>query len=481
MPPKHRQIRAPRLRASGNAFQALVDPPHDGNNLSFDGGDERTDGSDDNTVVNARPRDSGPPASPQHYLVHQQTDSASVDDSALALYEWAKASLEEMSTLFYKSQAYQFEALDRLFQTSATIEQNANRTEAALQAANENDDHRFTTLNNTMAVMLQKMDAAWTENTALREAYRASREETAALKAAVDALTQKLDESIAISAPPSPETATTSTAMEEMTMQLSHVQNDIQDVLDAVRNPPGKRKRRTSGQDNEPTTPTNGRPATQRQRDASPEHSLIHSRHATSAAQEALDALMIKYPPRQLAIASTSANSTPSPASPETQDTPLPDAPATAPVETEGWKTVEGKAIQRKKKNEEADKKRAKEMNNKPPMTKNGGRGKNSHQPQPNTTSTKKTWADVIKSGGINVQIVLGNGNLGLTTPMKARGERRGGAARRLGRRNESGERGATEKGNNGPELNTSGGNKGGKIGKNGRGRVEEGEEPGVD
>jgi 3-methyladenine DNA glycosylase/8-oxoguanine DNA glycosylase len=111
--------------------------------------------------------------------------------------------------------------------------------------------------------LLQKMDAAWTANTALREAYRASREETAALKAAVDTLTKKLDENIAIAAPPSPETATSSTTMEEMMIQLSHVQNDIQDVLDAVRNPPGKRKRCTSDQDNELTTPTNRRLATQ--------------------------------------------------------------------------------------------------------------------------------------------------------------------------------------------------------------------------
>jgi hypothetical protein len=219
------------------------------------------------------------------------------------------------------------------------------------------------------------VDATWTENTALREAYRASREETAALKAAVDTLTKKLEENITTTAPPSPETATSSSAMEEMTMQLSHVQHDIQDVLDAVRNPPGKRKRRTSNQDNEPTTPTNRRPATQRHREASPEHSLMHSRHATSATQEALDALMIKYPPRQLAITSTSAKSTPPPDGPATQDTPLPDAPTTAPVETEGWKTVEGKATQRKKKNEEAGKKWAKEMNDKPPITKNGGRG----------------------------------------------------------------------------------------------------------
>jgi hypothetical protein len=45
--------------------------------------------------------------------------------------------------------------------------------------------------------------------------------------------------------------------MEEMTMQLSHVQHDIQDVLDAIRDPPGKRKQRTSDQDKELIMPTN--------------------------------------------------------------------------------------------------------------------------------------------------------------------------------------------------------------------------------
>jgi hypothetical protein len=63
MPPKYRQLRTPCPKASGNTFQALVDPPNDGNNLSFEGGDENTDGSDDNTIVTANPRDSGPPAS----------------------------------------------------------------------------------------------------------------------------------------------------------------------------------------------------------------------------------------------------------------------------------------------------------------------------------------------------------------------------------------------------------------------------------
>jgi uncharacterized protein (DUF4415 family) len=86
------------------------------------------------------------------------------------------------------------------------------------------------------------MDAAWTENTALREAYCASREETAALKAAIDALTKRINETITTTVPPSPDTMTSSTVIEEMTRQLSYVQNDMQDVLEAIRNPPGKRK-----------------------------------------------------------------------------------------------------------------------------------------------------------------------------------------------------------------------------------------------
>jgi hypothetical protein len=86
------------------------------------------------------------------------------------------------------------------------------------------------------------MDAAWTENTALREAYHTSREETAALKATVDALMKRIDKTITTTAPPSPATMTSSTTMEEMTMQLAVIQHDIQDILEAVRNPPCNRK-----------------------------------------------------------------------------------------------------------------------------------------------------------------------------------------------------------------------------------------------
>jgi hypothetical protein len=85
------------------------------------------------------------------------------------------------------------------------------------------------------------MDITWRENTILCEAYHTSREETAMLKAAVDSLMKILDESTTISTPPSPETATTSTMMKEMIIQLSCGRSNIQDVRDAVCNHPSKR------------------------------------------------------------------------------------------------------------------------------------------------------------------------------------------------------------------------------------------------
>jgi hypothetical protein len=180
----------------------------------------------------------------------------------------------------------------------------------------------------------------------------------------------------------------------------------------------------------------------------------MHSQHATSTAQDALNALMYKYPPRPLAITSTEAMTDPLPDSNAAQDTTLPDAPTTtAPVEKDGWKTVEGKAAQKKRRNDKADNKWAATTANNTPTTKNGGRGKNTHQPRMNTPSAKKTWAEVVRSGGINVQIVLGNGNLGLTTPTTRRGERRGGAARRLGKKAGVAERGEEGRGAGSPKV----------------------------
>jgi hypothetical protein len=132
--------------------------------------------------------------------------------------------------------------------------------------AHNTNQERFNAIEGKLDTLLEKMDTTWMENTALCEAYHASRIETVLLRAAVEALMAKLHDPMTISTPPSPEiAATTSTAMEEMTMQLSVIQHDIQDVLEAVRNPPGKRKCASSNQQQEPMTPTNRQLTTQGQ------------------------------------------------------------------------------------------------------------------------------------------------------------------------------------------------------------------------
>jgi hypothetical protein len=83
----------------------------------------------------------------------------------------------------------------------------------------------------------------------------------------------------------------------------------------------------------------------------------------------------------------------------------------------DGWKTMEGKEAQKKRRNKKADNRPAVTTASTTPKTKTGGRGKNTHQLKLTTPSAKKTWAEAVKSGGINVQIVLGNGNIRLTTP----------------------------------------------------------------
>jgi hypothetical protein len=70
---------------------------------------------------------------------------------------------------------------------------------------------KYTFFDNTTKIMdnlLQKMDAAQTENIVLHEAYHISREEMAALKVAVDTLIKKLTENITITTPPSLDTIT---------------------------------------------------------------------------------------------------------------------------------------------------------------------------------------------------------------------------------------------------------------------------------
>jgi hypothetical protein len=144
----------------------------------------------------------------------------------------------------------------------------------------------------------------------------------------------------------------------------------------------------------------------------------------------------------------------PTPKTSAEPDAPLPDAPAAAPVATEECRIATGKGTRRRAKRAENgkrwmatprdettnDKRRTATPHDKTPNDNHGGRGKKAHQPTNNTGNHRaaKTWADVVRSGGINIQIVLGNGNLGTTQPETGKNQRRDGvrdgAARRLGR-----------------------------------------------
>jgi hypothetical protein len=118
----------------------------------------------------------------------------------------------------------------------------------------------------------------------------------------------------------------------------------------------------------------------------------MHSQHVTTAAQDALDTLMRKYPPCPLAITSTEATTNPLPDSNAAQDTTPPNAPTTtAPAVKDGWKTVDGKEAWKKRRNEKADNAPVAKTVSNIPKTKTGGRGKNTHQLKLTTPSAKKT------------------------------------------------------------------------------------------
>jgi hypothetical protein len=76
-----------------------------------------------------------------------------------------------------------------------------------------------------------------------------------------------------------------------------------------------------------------------------------------------------------------------------------------------------------------------------------------------------------MKSGSINVQIVLGNSNLGLAIPMTTqRGERQGGVVQRLGKKAEVGERGKEGRSTVGPEVTS--GKEASNMGEKGTGGI---------
>jgi methyl-accepting chemotaxis protein len=114
--------------------------------------------------------------------------------------------------------------------------------ERRTSAIGDKMESTFQTVLNKLENLTKQVDKIALEKVALCKAYHQSTAKTAALTATIDTLMKQLDEYIVFLALPLLDLATSPSAMEEMTMQLSYVQHNIQDVLEAIRNPPGNRK-----------------------------------------------------------------------------------------------------------------------------------------------------------------------------------------------------------------------------------------------
>jgi hypothetical protein len=256
MLPKHHQPNAPYPKLAGNAYKALVDLPHNGTNATFNGRDGKVEGIDDNSVVHTSQYCSATaassPQSPNNDPLTMALDVTkdsfrTFGNMAENLMRAATQAIGNTDEIYYQTQDYIKKTYNDIHDLVIDNNDNTQRLIAML----------LEPLYNHLENVFQKMDIVLSENSELRIAYNTSKTETAALKVAMDTLTHKLDEHTTISAPPSPETMASSNTMEEIIMQLSVIQHNIQDVLAAVPNAPGKRKQCISNEDTEPMTLTN--------------------------------------------------------------------------------------------------------------------------------------------------------------------------------------------------------------------------------
>jgi methyl-accepting chemotaxis protein len=241
MSPQYHQRNAQRSYRSENAFSALVDLPHDGTNSTFDGRDGKADGIDGKSV--------GEPL--QHALSAAPPATTSQLQITAMQYLLHKLHHKMMRFIIETFAEDDEKNLDLALELNQTwintlcllgIDQTSKESHRCFDTLEESIHNNSDAIHSRFDGLTARINTLHGENTMLRVAYDSRKAETAALKAAIDALMKKIDEQSVISVPPLLNLTASSTAMEEMTMQLCVVQNDIQDVLEAVRNPPGNRK-----------------------------------------------------------------------------------------------------------------------------------------------------------------------------------------------------------------------------------------------
>jgi hypothetical protein len=196
MPPKHRQLNAPRPKLVGNAYKALVDLPEDESDSSFDGRDGKVDGTDGKSALNVL----------QHVPAAETTAAASpqqtpTGDPPLRIARHGLIAAA-VNTILYDAPIDG--SPEKHFQYSAAslcaIDQANIEIQRCLTTFEDNVYNSFHAVFGRLNSLLTKLDTVVNENTVLRMAYDASKQETAALKAAVDTLSRNIDEQIAIPA-----------------------------------------------------------------------------------------------------------------------------------------------------------------------------------------------------------------------------------------------------------------------------------------
>jgi hypothetical protein len=190
MPPKHRQLNAPQPKPAGNAYKALVDLPEDECDSSFDGRDGKVDGTDGKSAVNT----------PRHVSAAETTAEVSPQQTPTGdppLHIWHRRLIAAaVNTILYDAPMdfgprnhFQYSAASLCAVEQANIE-----IQRRLTTFEDNVYNSFHAVFGRLDSLLTKMDTVVNENTVLRAAYDAAKQETAALTATVDTLSRKIDE-----------------------------------------------------------------------------------------------------------------------------------------------------------------------------------------------------------------------------------------------------------------------------------------------
>ena len=206
MSPKQRQNNARRSKRYENAYNVLADPPHDGPNPIIDGGDGIVDEVDGNFA--GKPFQSVVLAGSPVPSASTKQKQATTEPSLFSKYRRQIVSAVNEAA----SHDDNYATLDQLFADNWTefigasylgVHQTYQDTQRRFNTLEESIRNNNDAIHGRFDVMMTKFNDLLFENATLREAYNSTQAETAALKAAVDALTKKIDEQQqVISAPP---------------------------------------------------------------------------------------------------------------------------------------------------------------------------------------------------------------------------------------------------------------------------------------